>query len=211
MDLDIQENKMQKYSYDDINFYIGEFIEGYKENPSELIVSNRLYSELFQDVTDCHLEYFKGKISTSSEFEYHWICLRGGLISELYCDLSLVPQDTNKCKEIFNGDGTRPVPEKKKGQKFDRGKPRWSLLPFRELKNVVEILTFGADKYAPGNWQKVDNATERYSDAALRHLTSWLSGEKKDPESGKSHLAHVACNILFLMWFENEGENNEVI
>ena len=184
-----------KYSYDDINFYIEGFIGVFKTVPSELTVSNQLYSELFQMVDECHLEHFKGRILTDSGFSYSCIRLGNGK-DELYCDLNFVP------KESLNGDGTRPASE---GQKFDKGKPRWSLLPFRELKNVVEILTFGADKYAKNNWQKVDNATERYSDAALRHLTSWLSGEKKDPESGKSHLAHVVCNILFLMWFENEG------
>ena len=185
-----------KYSYDDINFYIDGFIGVFGITPSELIVSKQLYFELFQG-TDCHLEHFKGKIITDSGFSYSCIRLGDGK-DEMYCDLSLVP------KESLDGDGTRPVAEKKEGQKFDKGKPRWSLLPFRELENVVEILTFGVDKYAKNNWQKVDNATERYSDAALRHLTSWMSGEKKDPESGKSHLAHVACNILFLMWFENE-------
>ena len=184
-----------KYSYDDINFYIEGFIGVFKTVPSELTVSNQLYSELFQMVDECHLEHFKGRILTDSGFSYSCIRLGNGK-DELYCDLNFVP------KESLNGDGTRPASE---GQKFDKGKPRWSLLPFRELKNGVEILTFGAEKKKKNNWQKVDNATERYSDAALRHLTSWLSGEKKDPESGKSHLAHVVCNILFLMWFENEG------
>lgn len=196
VDLDIQESKMQKYSYDDINFYIEGFIGAFKTAPSELTVSNQLYSELFQG-TDCHLEHFKGKIITDSGFSYPFIRLGNGK-DEMYCDLSLVP------KESLNGDGTRPASEKKEGQKFDKGKPRWSLLPFRELENVVEILTFGADKYELDGWKKV-KPTSRYVDAALRHFTSWISGEKKDPESGKSHLAHVACNILFLMWFENEG------
>lgn len=93
---------------------------------------------------------------------------------------------------------------KEEGKKLDAGKPRWGLLPFRELKEVVDILTFGAEKYAPGNWQKV-RPTSRYIDAAFRHFTAWCQGEKKDPESGKSHLAHVVCNIFFLMWFDNEG------
>lgn len=95
-------------------------------------------------------------------------------------------------------------PDIEVGKKFDNGKPRWGLLPFRELKEVVDILTFGAEKYAENNWQKV-RPTSRYIDATFRHFTAWCQGEKKDPESGKSHLAHVVCNILFLMWFDNEG------
>ena len=94
------------------------------------------------------------------------------------------------------------------GVKLDQGKPRWSLLPFRELSEVVDILTFGAEKYAPNNWQKV-TPPERYIDAGLRHFTSWIKGEKKDKESGKSHLAHAICCLLFLMWFDNEGKIGE--
>lgn len=95
---------------------------------------------------------------------------------------------------------------KEDGKKFDNGKPRWGLLPFRELKEVVEILTFGAEKYGAWNWVNV-RPTERYVDAAFRHLTSWVEGDKKDLESNKSHLAHCICNLLFLMYFDNEGIN----
>lgn len=93
--------------------------------------------------------------------------------------------------------------EKILGMKFDDGKPMWRLLPFRELREVVDILTFGVKKYAVDNWKKV-TPPERYIDAAFRHFTSWIEGEKIDPETGKSHLAHAVCNLLFLMWFDNE-------
>lgn len=93
--------------------------------------------------------------------------------------------------------------EKSLGMKFDDGKPMWRLLPFRELREVVDILTFGVKKYAVDNWKKVI-PPERYIDAAFRHFTSWVEGEKIDPETGKSHLAHAVCNLLFLMWFDNE-------
>jgi len=42
--------------------------------------------------------------------------------------------------------------------------------------------------------------------AAFRHFIAWVMGEKKDPESGWSHLAHLMCCILFLMWTD---ENNK--
>lgn len=90
----------------------------------------------------------------------------------------------------------------KEGLKLDKGKARWDLLPFEEVEDVVDILTFGAEKYAPNNWQKVDNAKSRYLAATFRHLVSWIKGDKTDKESGKSHLAHACCNILFLMWFD---------
>lgn len=90
------------------------------------------------------------------------------------------------------------------GVKHDGGKLRWSLLPLQSVNEVLQVLEFGARKYAPDNWQKVPGARERYYDAAMRHTTAWFNGESHDPESGYHHLAHAACCILFLLWFENK-------
>lgn len=92
------------------------------------------------------------------------------------------------------------------GRKDDAGKPRWGLLPWRALGSVVDVLTYGAKKYAPHNWQKVPEARERYEDALERHLVAWRLGENVDPESGLPHLAHAACCLLFLLAFELHPE-----
>lgn len=100
-------------------------------------------------------------------------------------------------------DPTDPVEQADpRGVKHDGGKPRWSLLPWRVLEEVVDVLEFGARKYAPDNWQKVPDAHRRYVDAALRHVFKWVSGEKLDPESGLPHVAHAVCCLLFARWFE---------
>lgn len=91
------------------------------------------------------------------------------------------------------------------GVKLDSGKRRWGLLPFRAVGIVVDVLTFGAKKYAPDNWRKVPGARERYLDAAFRHLAAWKLGERNDPESGFSHLGHAVCCILFLAEMEEDG------
>ena len=91
----------------------------------------------------------------------------------------------------------------KEGKKYDTGKLRWDLLPVECVEEVVKILTFGAEKYAPNNWQLVDNANERYYAALMRHIIAWRKGELLDPESGLSHLSHAACNVVFLMWLGN--------
>ncbi len=88
------------------------------------------------------------------------------------------------------------------GVKYDNDKPQWSLLPFKALKEVVDVLTYGAKKYAPDNWKKVPDARRRYIDAGFRHLTAYASGEKLDSETGKSHLAHAMCCLLYLLAFE---------
>jgi hypothetical protein len=89
------------------------------------------------------------------------------------------------------------------GRKFDGGKTRWELLPWREVEQVCEILTMGAVKYADNNWQNV-RPVSRYVGAAFRHLTAWINGEKLDPETGVNHLAHAICCLLFLLWHDNE-------
>lgn len=92
------------------------------------------------------------------------------------------------------------------GMKLDNKKPRWSLLPRGSVLQIIEALEFGAAKYEENNWQHVDNARQRYYDALMRHMEAWWSGEKRDVESGLSHLAHAGCCLVFLMWFDHNNE-----
>lgn len=92
------------------------------------------------------------------------------------------------------------------GRKDDSGKAPWSLLMrgcALALAAVVQVLAFGARKYAADSWQNVENAEERYLDAMYRHLHS-ISVHgfySRDPETGLLEWAHVACNALFLCHF----------
>lgn len=90
-----------------------------------------------------------------------------------------------------------------RGVKHDQEKLRMDLLPFDALEEIARVLTYGAKKYNPDNWKKVPNAKARYEAALLRHYAAYQRGEAKDPESGLSHLAHLGCNALFLIWLEN--------
>ena len=84
------------------------------------------------------------------------------------------------------------------GRKFDGGKLQYGLLPPLALKATTEILTFGAEKYEPDNWKHVPDSKRRYFDAMQRHLWAWKEGEQNDPETGKNHLAHAMCCLMFL-------------
>lgn len=95
-------------------------------------------------------------------------------------------------------------PEVVEGVKFDQGKPQWSLMPWKALSQVVDVLTYGARKYSPDNWKKVPNARQRYIDAGFRHITAYAAGEKNDVETGKNHLAHAICCFLYLIAFDLE-------
>jgi hypothetical protein len=84
------------------------------------------------------------------------------------------------------------------GRKFDGGKPQYGLLPPLALRATVDVLTFGAEKYEPDNWQRVPDSKRRYFDALQRHLWQWKDGEQIDQESGLPHLAHAMCCLMFL-------------
>ena len=89
-----------------------------------------------------------------------------------------------------------------RGKKDDSDKLRFDLIPPILLKAVATILTFGAKKYSPNNWQRLGNFNERFTGALMRHLNAWRDGEKIDQESGQPHLWHIACNVAFLIWKE---------
>jgi hypothetical protein len=93
------------------------------------------------------------------------------------------------------------------GLKYDTGKLRWDLLPIDCIEDVVKILSFGANKYGPNNWQGIEE--DRYYAALMRHLSAYRQGQLIDEESGLSHLAHAMCNVVFLLWFEKHKEDEK--
>lgn len=95
------------------------------------------------------------------------------------------------------------------GLKYDSGKLRWDLLPVEEIEGIVDVLTFGANKYADNSWQNVDNGIERYYAALMRHIIAWRKGEKKDDESGIDHLYHALTNLVFISWLTKNAKAAE--
>ena len=98
--------------------------------------------------------------------------------------------------------------KKELGIKYDDDKARFDLIEPEFEEDIANILTMGANKYAPNSWQHIEDGKNRYYAALRRHLNAWREGEKTDQESGISHLAHVACNIMFLMHFEREEQKD---
>jgi hypothetical protein len=90
--------------------------------------------------------------------------------------------------------------------RFNGGKARWDLVDFDALLPLVQVLEFGAQKYAAHNWKKglyfcgIINSL-------LRHVYAILRGEDNDPESNLPHVGHIMCNIMFLSWMmQNKPE-----
>lgn len=109
---------------------------------------------------------------------------------------------------VGTSDATADVSSQPEGRKYDAGKPRPDLIPAGPLLEVSKVLAYGAAKYTKGassgenNWQHVEGGRQRYHAAALRHVLQWQSGERHDSETGLHHLAHAACCLLFVLWFE---------
>lgn len=90
------------------------------------------------------------------------------------------------------------------GHKDDADKVRMELIPPELMIAVGDILTSGAKKYADRNWEHGMKWSRVYG-ALLRHLIAWWGGEKKDPETGRSHLWHAGCCVTFLIAYEMRG------
>jgi len=86
-----------------------------------------------------------------------------------------------------------------KAMRDNQGKMSWELVDFKSLEPMVEVLMFGATKYAPDNWKKGQPTSELLG-SLFRHLIAYKDGETIDPESGKNHLGHAMCNLMFLVY-----------
>lgn len=98
------------------------------------------------------------------------------------------------------------------GIKYDEGKLRYDLLPPDSLDAVVEVFTFGANKYTDRNWER-GMAWGRLFGALMRHCWAFWRGEDFDKESGLHHLAHAGSCIFILLAHaqRNIGKDNRNI
>lgn len=110
-------------------------------------------------------------------------------------------KEAKKQKDVILGEGLnldRCLPTNAEpGMKFDSSKPDMRLIPPLAELEMAKVLTFGAEKYAPGNWKKIE--PERYVSAAMRHINAIRQGELVDSESGCHHAAHLMCCAAFMV------------
>jgi len=98
--------------------------------------------------------------------------------------------------------------EPDEGVKFDSDKLPYHLIAPEFLQAVAEILAFGESKYGARNWEK-GMAWHRPYRACLGHLFDWWSGKNLDDETGKSHLWHAACCVMFLVTYEERNTGKD--
>lgn len=93
--------------------------------------------------------------------------------------------------------------------RFNEGKLRYDLVHPWAHEQMVRVLTKGAEKYAPRNWEKGMVWSKVY-ESAERHMAAIKRGEDYDPESGELHAAHLACNAHFMIAYYKifpQGDN----
>lgn len=92
-----------------------------------------------------------------------------------------------------------------KADRFNEGKPKWSLVHFNSLVPMIRVLEFGARKYSPDNWKKGLDLKE-ILESMQRHLAALIDGEEIDSESGISHMGHIQCNAMFYNYHKNKSD-----
>lgn len=86
--------------------------------------------------------------------------------------------------------------------KHDQEKPRYDLLPYDAIEQIVHVLTLGAKKYSDRNWEQGLKYSRCFA-ALQRHLVAWFQKrEELDDETKTHHLANAACELLFLLSYE---------
>lgn len=84
--------------------------------------------------------------------------------------------------------------------KKNEGKPKWRLIDFQSLEEVVRVFEFGEAKYGTHAYQHMDIERDDILDSMQRHLVSLYNHQDQDPETGLNHAAHLAANCLMFLW-----------
>ena len=92
------------------------------------------------------------------------------------------------------------------GLRYNEGKRKWSLVHFQSLEPMIEVLEFGAKKYAIDNWKKGFDKKE-ILESLQRHLAKLFDGEEIDTESGLHHIGHIMCNAMFYSYYIDKNKD----
>jgi hypothetical protein len=85
---------------------------------------------------------------------------------------------------------------KNKGDRYNAGKPKWTLMHFPSFEPMIRVLEFGCKKYSRDNWKKYLDPNETL-DSLQRHIIELMEGKVFDKESGLPIIGHVMCNAMF--------------
>lgn len=78
-----------------------------------------------------------------------------------------------------------------------RKKPRYDLLPWEALADVLDVFEYGAEQYSDDGWREASDERD-CRNAAMRHLAADLAGDSHD-HSGSQHVAHACARLLMVL------------
>lgn len=84
-------------------------------------------------------------------------------------------------------------------------KPQLQLVPPCFEEAVAGALLQGNERYGPWNWRSNQVPLMTYLGAIRRHLNAYLDGEDNAPDSGISHLGHIAASCAILLDAKKQG------
>ncbi len=107
-------------------------------------------------------------------------------------------------KNLKTGTGVEVSDEHKSTRgdaiRFNKGKLLYELVNPKAHADMVNVLTVGANKYFPRNWENGFSWCSVLA-SLKRHITAFEDGEDYDQETGLLHISHAACNVHFLNSF----------
>lgn len=115
---------------------------------------------------------------------------------------SLCTNNPNKAQQTTD-QKLKPHELEENGLAYDDGKPQLQLLPFDAIIGIGQVLTFGAGKYTPRNWEQGTKFGRRFA-SCLRHLFKWWMGEDIDPESKLPHLDHALTQLCMIRHYTSK-------
>lgn len=98
--------------------------------------------------------------------------------------------------------------------RWSKGKVELQRVAPQLVEEVAKVLQISSEKY-PDNEDGTANWMGGLSYQSLigcmeRHLNEFKKGVDKDKDTGCHTLAHLACNIMFVLYFESTGKNKEL-
>jgi len=91
------------------------------------------------------------------------------------------------------------------GNRWNTGKPDFTEVPGCKIREEAWVWQINRGKYGAFNWQK-GMPWSIPMNCILRHAFSMAEGEWRDPESGRPHAAHIACNVSMLIYYWTFGK-----
>lgn len=91
----------------------------------------------------------------------------------------------------------------KEATKNDAGKPNLLLIDPVFLIQMAEVLAGGEAMHGEQNWRGLTQA--RLLAAVKRHTNAIEQGQYLDPDTGKPHAAHAACDLMMFEFLIRHG------